>query len=342
MNCRRNQTKFNKQTQIQKIIMKNTIFNMNEAANIPGMIEPVEQQSLFDTCSQIELKKNECVIEFGPFLGRSTNCISQGLTANKSFSTENNSFIAYDSFECDSDGDFAKHVLAHCKSGDSLHLLRKYENKIDFKAATEYHLRPYIENRTVTIEKSELTDAFPPSQAIAFMHIDSPKFYNEFKTILYRFIPQVNTGGIIVFQDFFYHWSASLIAICALLIESSHLKPTKSSASSLYCTVEKKIDLKTIAEVDLIMSSESNIPILIDAAIQQVKSISLDRSHLFLPRLTLAKFQWLYERNFHAEASREIRNYLKSNKNINASIFNDFLELLSHGCSVRESYKNDH
>lgn len=317
-------------------------FDKEEAACIPGMIEPAEQESLFETCSRISFSKDECAIEFGPFFGRSTNCISQGLSANSSFSRENNSFISYDSFECDSNGDFAKHVLAHCKIGDSLHLLKKNENKINFKDVTEYHLASYINNRTVKIEKSELTNAFPPPQAIAFMHIDSPKFYNEFKTILYRFMPKVNPSGIIVFQDFFYHWSASLIAICALLIESSHLKPTKSAASSLYCTVEKKIDLKTIAEVDLIMSSESNIPILIDAAIQQVKSISLDRSHLFLPRLTLAKFQWLYERNFHAEASREIRNYLKNNKNINASIFNDFLELLSHGCSVRESYKNDH
>ena len=56
--------------------------NFEEANNIPGMIELVEREMLFNQAREISLLETDCVVEFGSFFGRSTNCIAQGLSVN--------------------------------------------------------------------------------------------------------------------------------------------------------------------------------------------------------------------------------------------------------------------
>ena len=49
-----------------------------KAMAIPGMIEHIEQKNLFDSVRSLKLEKDDCLIEFGSFFGRSTFCISEG------------------------------------------------------------------------------------------------------------------------------------------------------------------------------------------------------------------------------------------------------------------------
>ena len=308
---------------------------------IPGMIEPIEQTLLETLAKEISFENEESVVEFGTFFGRSTACLAAGLKDNKTFG-KNPKFYAYDSFECDLSGSFYPHVLAHAKSSNCEQLLKQNGGKVDFFLIFKNYLDHYIKNEILFPQKKELEDSFPENKSIRLMHIDSPKFYNEFKFILYRFFPYLKQDSFVVFQDFFYHWSASLIAVIGVMYKNGFLTIEKSAASSLLCRVSKTFDSTQIGKIDLAMSDESIIPQSIDFLIEKMNEINLDRRDIFLPRLKLAKIQWLYENENHQAAVREIVKFANEGNNFNSAIINDFLELMRFGFSIRRLYTRDH
>ena len=152
--------------------------NFEEANNIPGMIELVEREMLFNQAREISLIETDCVVEFGSFFGRSTNCIAQGLSVNPKYSS-NCFFYTYDSFECDLDGWFAPHVYAYATNANVLHLIKVENRKVNFEKVFKHYLNSYIRSNLVVSIKSELHDSQAPNSTIALMHIDSPKYYDE-------------------------------------------------------------------------------------------------------------------------------------------------------------------
>lgn len=308
---------------------------------IPGMIEPIEQALLETLAKNIKFDNDECVVEFGTFFGRSTACISAGLKANPSF-LNNSKFYAYDSFECDLSGGFYSHVLSHAKSGNIEALLRIVENKANFFNIFQNYLDYYIKKGVLLPVKEELKNSFPANGIIRLMHIDSPKFYDDFKFILYRFFPHLRAGSIIVFQDFFYHWSATLIAVCGLMFKKGLLTIENSAASSLVCKVTQTIDSSQIKEIDLGMSIENIVPELIDFLNEHLENIDLDRRNIFQPRLNLAKIQWFFEIGKHESAAEEIASFFNQGNSMNISLANDFIELMRFGFSIKKLYNKDH
>lgn len=85
--------------------------NFQEADSIPGMIEPSERELLYRTSQSLDFARGDAVVEFGAFLGRSANCIAQGLARNETF-TGDCAFCSYDSFECDEDGGFVPTICS--------------------------------------------------------------------------------------------------------------------------------------------------------------------------------------------------------------------------------------
>lgn len=306
---------------------------------IPGMIEPIEQSVLRQLAADIDFNDNDIAVEFGAFLGRSTACIAEGLISNKSF---NGKLYTYDSFQCAINGGFYPHVISHCKNSSVSHLIKKNGNFIDFQPVFDHFLEYYINNQLVVPVKTELNQSTPENMQISLMHIDSPKFYEEFKIVFYRFFPKLRVGAYIIFQDFFYQWSASLIAVCGLLLKSGHISFVKSAASSLICKYEKPFTSQDICEIDLIMSDKKNIPILISSVADFIKDFDIDRKDSFYPRLTLAKFQWLFENSEFNSAREELIRYFNGGGRVNNSIINDFFDLLNSGFTMRNLYKKDH
>ena len=311
------------------------------AQRIPGMIEPVEQELLFSLAQSLALVPGDCVIEFGTFFGRSTHCIAQGLAANPGFSRENG-LAVYDSFRCAKDGAFAPYVLQFANLGQVSHLLQADGESIDFREIFTHYLRDYIEHLSIQVVQSELADSQPPAGAIAMLHIDSPKFYSEFKTIAFRFLPRLRAGAIVVFQDFFYPWSASLVAVTVLMVRSGLLAIGGSAASSLVTRVQRTPTLQELAEFDLLLDRADTIPGLIDEAIRLCSGLPLDRKEQFLPRLHLAKFQCLWEQGAYADAARLVQDFFSAGYRLNQAVLNDFMEMLGKGFSVRRSYERDH
>lgn len=305
------------------------------------MIEPVEQSMLEHLASQVVFQPNDIAVEFGTFFGRSTACIAAGLSANDSFRL-GGKFYAYDSFECDLEGGFYPHVVSFAEASGVAHLLERKEKKIDFLPVFMHFLANRIEQGTVYPVKSELVNSLPPEGAIGLMHIDSPKFYEELKVVMYRFFPKLRSGGFVIFQDFFYHWSASLIAACSCMIKLGYLSVVTSSASSLVCQIEKPFNLEGIYEIDLHMQRDGQVPSLIDFALNAVQGSAIDRPEQFKPRLILAKVQWLYERGHHGVACDEILRFFADGNKLNSAVLNDFLELMRSGFSMRKLYEKDH
>ena len=201
------------------------MLNQREERSIPGMVEPIESEQLYSVARNLEFSGSEAIIEFGFFFGRSTNAIAQGLKDNSTFK-RNGQFFAYDNFSCSSRRDgFIKHVISFAKSGVVAHLIDySKDRKASFFPIFSHYLSDYIAANIVTPIQAELHESEPTTEHIALIHIDSPKFYNELKPILFKFMPKMSAGGKIIFQDYFYHWSATLIASVGALIENGNLR----------------------------------------------------------------------------------------------------------------------
>lgn len=175
------------------------------------------------------------------------------------------------------------------------------------------------------------------------MYIDSHKFYSEFKFILYRFLPRLKIGSLIVFQDFYNHWSATLIAVIGMMVKEGFLSFEKSAASSLLCIVKKPFNLEEINKINLAMHEWSTVAELIDFAIEMSnKNNEIDRREIFQPRLNLAKVQWFFENKEHNKVVQEIEKFFNQKNKANNSLVNDFFELMRYGFSIKSLYKKDH
>lgn len=315
-------------------------FNAAEADSIPGATEPVERENLFRLASSVDLLPGDSIVEFGSLFGRSTNCLAQGLSANRTRRVDN-LVITYDNFRCARDGFNGPQVIDLAKAAGTAHLIQQDGRTIDFKPVFEHYLKRYIEGGVVRAVQAELSVSDPPPGVIALMHIDSPKFYDEFKAVAFRFLPRTRVGSILVFQDFFYHWSASLIAAISLMINRGLLAVEGSAASSLICRVDREMTLEEMSEIDLMLSDQRSIPQFIQEAIDICRPLKLDRPEIFLPRLYLAKIQHLWESARFPEAAENVVGFFNSGHRMNQAVAYDFVEMLSKGFSVRQIYERD-
>src|SRR5262245_46294068 len=144
--------------------------NFEEARKIPGMIEPIEQQLLFDLASNVKLQPHQTIVEFGTFFGRSTNCLAQGLAKNASRHPTNH-ILAYDSFQCAYTVGLVDYLTKSNKQDNSEQLLKIDNDILDFKSVFEYYSASYIRSGLVKPVQSELRNSLPPDGDIALMHI---------------------------------------------------------------------------------------------------------------------------------------------------------------------------
>lgn len=306
---------------------------------IPGMIEPIERNLLRRLGSELPFANDDCAVEFGAFFGKSTSFIAQGLGERRQRVPK---LYVYDSFGCDRQGSFRPVVVGFAESGGVRDLVREENGRVDFFPVFCFYLRQKIESGVVVPTRAELVDSAPPNSPIMLMHIDSPKMYVDFKPILFRFFPKMIIGGVIVFQDFFYHWSATLIAAVGALARLGIVEFQESAASSLACVLRKSVDANSALELDIMLSSGAQTLPLIDHAIAECGKIAIDRPDVFLPRLELAKLQWLLERGEGGKAAGVVTQFFQNGGKLNQAVLNDFIELMSQSFSMERLYRLDH
>jgi hypothetical protein len=312
-----------------------------DASSIPGMIEVSEQQLLYDISVGIDILGGEQFIEFGSFFGRSTYCIAEGLRRNPGYDSTQR-VHAYDSFGCAERGGFVEHVIAFARPANALHLVeRDGRGRVSFLKVFEHFVTRHLQAKSIVPHVSELSLSKPESaRSVAFMHIDSPKFYEEFRFILFRFFPLLRPGSVVVFQDFLYPWSAGLIAAVEGLRQSGFISYERTAASSLATRVLKRPTLEEVIEIDLAMEP-SRVGPLIAAAIAAVGGIEVDRPDQFVPRLKLAQVQNEWALGNTAGAVAQLTAHLQSSSRLEWSVINDFMEMLGAGFDIRKVYQAD-
>ena len=302
---------------------------MFQSNNIPGMIEIGEQQLLQELAASPFVAENGSIVEFGTFFGRSTSCLLNGAATWWSPERGAPAVFAFDSFGC-------------ADQGGVEHLIARSSGHISFKPIFDHFVGEAERRGILRSNVSELRDAQPPSSRIALMHIDCPKFYEDMKYILFRFFPALVPGAVIVFQDYLYPWSATLIAAVQTLVDRGFIELRQSRASAMAAVVRRVPSAADLLEIDLLVSSD-DVAQSIDRAIAATKAAEVDRPQQFIPRLHLAKLQYLWE----SGKFRDARNAFVAMINDNGGtmptpVLGDFLELLEHGFSVRELYRRDH
>ncbi len=314
---------------------------MFDPSKIPGMIEPGEQRMLRGLAASHQVRDGGAIVEFGTFFGRSTACLANGALTWWTPAHGAPALYAYDSFGCAEDGGFARHVDGFSRNHGVGPLVRRTEGRVDFYPVFNHFVG---EAETIGLLKStvtELRDARWSGGPIALMHIDAPKFYEELKVILQHFFPSLIPGGFVVFQDYFYHWSAGLIAGIQLLIEGGFIRMDRSFASSCVAHVLKVPSLDDMLVLDRQMAAASE-PDLIARAIASAATIRIDRPEAFLSRLHLARMQALWDQGEFPAAKSAFLAIIKTYGRVPAPIFHDFTEMMEYGFDVRRLYDIDH
>jgi hypothetical protein len=328
--------------QITSSSKEKTLFDPIAVQNIPGMIEPIEQKTLYRLASELQLQKEDQFVEFGTFFGRSTFCLAEGL-ANNTTRQESNRLHAFDSFSCARDGGFGKYVEAFARNGQVDHLLKVDARGIDFFPVFERYLGPSMTSGIVRAVRAELRDSTPEKiPSIALMHIDSPKFFEELKIVIFRFFPYLREGALLIFQDYFYHWSATLIAAVEAMRQMGWLEYRVSAASSLITQIDKPIPMSSMHELDIQMSDPHRVDQLIQQAIVACKTVSLDRPGVFVPRLWLAAYQHLWARGKTNQATNMVGEFFKDGGKLVQPVLDDYLEMMREGFTIRKLYEMDH
>jgi hypothetical protein len=312
--------------------------------NIPGMIEPIEQELLYRVSKNLDLSEKKTIVELGSFFGKSTNAIIQGLNENIS-NNESRPFLVYDNFECIDGGSFAPHVKGYAKKFQCEHLLKISNSKINFLDIFKFYTNKKYKN--LKIHQEELTNSvYTEKEKISFIFIDSPKFYSEFYFVLKNFFVNLEIGSKVIFQDFFYHWSGSVIAAIEIMFQNKLISFQETAATSLLVSVEKKIDQNVIYNIDLIFKNSKQSQ-LIDKIYQRLSSEKIDRHNYFLNRLLIAKIQTMVFEEENMEDAKKFSNHIfkqffEVDPRIAKMLSDDLNGLLKFNFNLYDLYKLDH
>jgi hypothetical protein len=104
----------------------------------------------------------------------------------------------------------------------------------------------------------------------------------------------------------------------------------------------RKFSSDDLDKLDDAIVSPKKICSLIQETTLYCQTIQIDRPASFLPRLPLAAFQVLWESGDTQNATSVLLSYATSQKAIEKSVINDFLEMMSHGFTIRSAYLADH
>lgn len=312
------------------------------ASSIPGMIEPAEQALLYRSAKSLRLGLDDCIVEFGSFLGKSGYCLAKGFIDSSSalVHRKDAAIRCYDSFSCAKSGPFYPHLNSALDSFRSRGFLQEANGVVDFKEAFEYFTHGFEKNVLAGFQY-ELADMYPiDDKKIKLVHLDLPKWYEDYKLIVERFFDRLEQGTLVIYQDFFYHWSATLVAAVQFWIDKGLLIPVETAATTLSTVLARRITEEDLLELDEAMSL--NVASNIQRAIEYFSQFTVDRPDIFHSRLRLAKIQYLFELGDFEGVSSEFMTLQDTGFLQIEVVYNDFAELLKYGFSMRALYQGDH
>ena len=226
------------------------------------MIESAEIKQLSDYSAKPF--QNQSIIEFGCFMGKST------LAMAKSLQNNNTPLCIVDGFRTEVKSSFSKHVNSACSFYSLKPEIIKHCGKefIDFKKSFETVMKSiggkYLNFNSFYYREdyvAGLIHDFHLAQnvsSIGLLHIDLAKNWQQLSSIISSCSPYIIKGTNIIFQDFYYHWSSSIIQGIALLEWQGYIEFKSTAASSMACEVLKPIDTNILMSISHDLEEKDN------------------------------------------------------------------------------------
>lgn len=309
----------------------------------PGMLEVSERIQLVTEACVAYIKHQTvskgCIVDLGVFFGLSTFLMAKAVERYRNAANQDETIevIGYDAFKASKRGWFINPLLDMVKNIDKAELLVHEEEFVDFRKITDF----YLSGTQVSLHQTLLRSATPPNQPIHLLHIDAPKSYEDFRPILKNFFPCLMTDSVVIFQDFFYHWSGSLINAVGVLVSLGYLRMEAQKGTSLKTRVMREFNLAEFEYLDN-QIRDSDFVVVFSTLRGNFGSLkSTDRSDTFFPRFELAELQLGYVRGASPVWISEKCESIFGRSSKRTTII-DLKELISYHFDVSNLYKADY
>ena len=301
---------------------------------IPGLIEPIEQQMLTEQSQALSLQPDEVLVEFGTFFGRSTACIYNGLVNNPHFrllraSQKQGIFRAFDGFQYKKETSFGALITKMADRYGLSDLMKEDQGMLNFQGIFEHLMQP-IPDQQLETNACMIEQALHNGRPIRMMHLDMPNHWHEYEYIVDQFFPSLVNGATIVFQDFFYHRAATLSSAIFLWIEQGLFTPTQTAASSLVVKVNGPIGTNEVEQLKQAMQS-ANCSDILNRANRYFLAFNTDRKAYFANRLLVANFFYEFCMERHDKAQLMFRKLMEEGTINNPGIYGDIVDLVGTG-----------
>lgn len=293
---------------------------------IPGMIEPIEQNLLLNLARAVDFSKG-VIVEFGTYFGKSTACLINGALQNPTLISNKIHLYSYDSFQTEIGKGFDKCIFKDAKKANLENALFINNNKVNFRTVYDYFLSSY-EGKIIQTTETDIKDLQVFNDNIELIFIDCPKRFTDFVYIFENFFTKLNINSTIVFQDYFYQWSSSLIASIQLLLNDKKIEVKTTAASSLVVQLTDKINNSYIKKINEIMKC-NNLYSLIEQSQKNFNNNNMDRYYQFYPRLILAQLEYAYHNNNSEEINDVMKSFLSDTNFISVATLYDLSELIA-------------
>jgi len=292
---------------------------------IPGQIEPIEQELLLKYSSLSNLSLGY-IVEIGCFFGKSTACLINGLLKNPSFNNQISIYV-FDSFKTTVGKGFDQYVEAAAKKSNLTNALLYKDNMIDFRNIFSFFMAGH-EHKTIHVQEVFLKELKPFIHPISLLFIDAPKSYYDLKYVLENFFIKLQKGSVIIFQDFFYHWSNGLIAAISLMFSFNKISFIETAASSLVVNLVEGFTEEDIISLDEKMKNKQEWNTYIDDIKNIFNLKTMDRYYQFFPRIITSQIQQTYEIDDKNNLSKYVKELFENSNFMNNQTVNDIFELI--------------
>ena len=299
--------------------------------DIPGLIEPVEFEALEKVSGAVV--PGSSIIEFGCYLGKSTSAILKGANL-----VEDTKIFVFDGFKIKETDPFARTMLGHVNSLGLTELVyRDKKGFLHWERVFDSLIQPHS-NENLVWTKCDCTEAtWQDDQKIAMIHLDAPKDYDDLKPILLRFFGCLRQDSIIIFQDFFYHWSATVIQAVAHMERKGFIEFENSFASSLYVKLVRNLSFQDLIELDPEVN-KSNIFEDIDYVLEALdrNKDKFDRYEKFRIKIDLAYLSEAVISKHGEKAASRLHQMLSNGAfRKDPEVVSNFLELFRKNFSMK-------
>jgi hypothetical protein len=272
--------------------------------SIPGMIGYEERLNLYRLAAATAIDGH--FIEFGALLGASTASILAGISCNRSTSSERHLHVV-DCFRTPSGSGFAEAVTRLANSKSSGQFLKENDGWVDFRDVFIENVRGYRASSRLIVHAQLLGDFRWTHGAIAFVHLDLPKDWDQLRLVVEKIFHELALGSLVLFQDFVYHWSAELVGFVGILLEQGYFEAIDVVDTTLVVRTKKSFHGADVSKFTALMSDG-------EAVLKGIRDAIKITGHLLSTAqravIELSRLQYCYDPKAPESTLREIGNML--------------------------------